>query len=217
MKNEPVVIIGSGGHAKVVIELIRAAGKFQIAGCTGLAGDGFVLDDVPVLGNDSVLRSLLAGGVKKAFVAIGDNRLRVELLGHATEIGFELVNAISPNAVISPSATLGKGIAIMAGAVINASAYIGDGAIINTNASVDHDCVVSNGAHICPASALAGNVKIGSESFLGIGTCVVPGVRVGNRAVIGAGSVVIRDIPDDVTAIGAPARIVSGATTSSRT
>jgi UDP-perosamine 4-acetyltransferase len=209
MEVEPVVIIGSGGHAKVVIELIRAEGKYQIAGCTGLTGGGFVLGDVPILGDDSALPDLFSRGVKKAFVAIGDNPLRVRLLARATEMGFELINAVSPHAVISPSATLGKGIAIMAGAIINASAQIRDGAIINTNAVVDHDCYIDSGAHICPSTALAGNVKIGCETFLGTGTCVVPGVQIGNHVTIGAGSVVVRDIPDDVKAMGVPARIVS--------
>jgi UDP-perosamine 4-acetyltransferase len=213
MKGESVVLIGSGGHAKVVIELIRAEGKYRITGCTGLAPGGFVLDDVPILGTDSILPAILTGGVKKAFLAIGDNHLRVVLLAHALEIGFELINAISPHAVISPSATLGKGIAIMAGVVINASTQIRDGVIINTNASVDHDCYLSEGAHIGPGSALAGNIEIGRESFLGVGTCVIPGVRIGSRAIIGAGSVVIRDIQDDVTAMGVPARVVSRRTT----
>jgi UDP-perosamine 4-acetyltransferase len=215
MKSERVVIIGSGGHAKVVIELIRAEGKYQIEGCTGLTGGGFVLGDVPTLGTDSILPALLAGGVRKAFVAVGDNRLRLRLQAHALQIGFQVINAVSPDAVVSPSATLGKGIAIMAGAVINASSHIADGAIVNTNASVDHDCYIGDGTHICPGCALAGEVKVGCESLLGIGTRVVPGIRIGDRAIIGAGSVVIRDIPDDVTAVGAPARIVKGGKTSS--
>src|ERR1700760_4364823 len=105
MKGESVVIIGSGGHAKVVIELIRAEGKYEIIGCTGLIS-GFVLDDVPILGTDSILPAVLARGVKKAFIAIGDNRLRIALLGQALATGFGLINAISPHAVISPSATL---------------------------------------------------------------------------------------------------------------
>ena len=209
MKPEAVVLIGSGGHAKVVIELVHAEGKYQILGCTGLAEGGFLLGDVPILGTDTVLPTLLARGVKNAFVAIGDNRLRLRLLTQVSEVGFKLINAVSPNAVVSPSAMLGRGIAIMAGAVINASAQIGDGAIINTNAGVDHDCRIGSAAHIGPGSALAGNVEIGRESFLGIGTCVLPGVRIGNRAIIGAGSVVTRDIPDEVTAMGVPARIVS--------
>jgi len=207
MNSEPVVIIGSGGHAKVVIELIRAEGRYQVKGCTGLGESGFVLGDVPILGTDSVLPAMLANGAKKAFVAIGDNHLRLRLLAQVLEMGFELINAVSPNAVVSPSATLGRGIAIMAGAIINASAEIGDGAIINTNAGVDHDCRIGRGAHIGPGSTLAGNVEIGCESFLGARTCVIPGIRIGSRAIVGAGSVVVRDIPDDVTAMGVPARI----------
>ena len=85
--------------------------------------------------------------------------------------------------------------------------FKGDGAIINTNAGVDHDCRIGSGAHIGPGSALAGNVEIGCESFLGAGTCVVPCVRIGSRAIVGAGSVVLRDIPDNVIAMGVPARI----------
>jgi UDP-perosamine 4-acetyltransferase len=158
-------------------------------------------------------RAVLEKGTKKAFIAIGDNRLRLKLLAQVLEMGFELINAISPNAVVSPTAVLGRGIAIMAGAVINASARIGDGAIINTNAGVDHDCWIGNGAHIGPRSALAGNVIVGCEAFLGIGSTVLPGTRIGNRATIGAGSVVLRDIPDDITAVGAPARAVSELTT----
>jgi UDP-perosamine 4-acetyltransferase len=207
MNSEAVVIIGSGGHAKVVIELVRAEGKYHIKGCTGPGGSGFVLGDVPILGTDSVLPALLANGAKKAFVAIGDNHLRLRLIAQVSEMGFELINAVSPDAVVSRSATLGRGIAIMAGAIINASAQIGDGAIINTNAGVDHDCRIGSGAHVGPGSALAGNVEIGCECFLGAGTCVVPGVRIGSRAIVGAGSVVVRDIPDHVMAMGVPARI----------
>jgi UDP-perosamine 4-acetyltransferase len=212
--DKEVVIIGSGGHAQVVIELLRAEGKYQIKGCTGLGESGFVLGDVPILGTDSVLPATLANGATKAFVAIGDNHLRLRLFVQVSEMGFELINAISPDAVVSPSATLGRGIAIMAGAIINASTLIGDGAIINTNAGVDHDCRIGSGAHIGPGSVLAGNVEIGSETFLGVGTCVVPGVRIGSRTIVGAGSVVVRDIPDGVTAMGVPARITSEIKTS---
>jgi len=118
MSSKEVVIIGSGGHAKVVIELVRAEGKYQIKGCTGLGERGFVLGDIPILGSDSVLPAMLANGARKAFVAIGDNHLRLRLLAQVSEMGFEIINAVSPNAVVSPSATLGRGIAIMAGAII---------------------------------------------------------------------------------------------------
>jgi UDP-perosamine 4-acetyltransferase len=209
MNSESVIIIGAGGHAKVVIELMRAKGRYQIAGCTALSKSGSILDNVLILGTDDVLPALLSKGVRKAFIAIGDNLLRLRLLAKVSEMGFELINVVSPNAVVSPSATLGRGIAIMAGAVINASAQIGNGAIINTNASVDHDCCIGDGVHIGPGSALAGNVVVGPESILGAGTTVIPSVRIGRRTIIGAGSVLIRDIPDEATAVGVPARIIS--------
>jgi UDP-perosamine 4-acetyltransferase len=208
MKPETVVIIGAGGHAKVVIELVRAEGKYEVLGCTDLNGGDYVLGDVPILGTDAVLPSLFMQGVKKAFVAVGDNQLRQCLFTHLLKIGFELANAISPNAVISKSARLGRGVAVMAGSVINASAQIGDGAIINTNAGVDHDCRIGDHAHIGPAAALAGNVEVGLGSFIGIGAAILPGVRIGDRVIVGAGSVVIRDIPNGVTAFGVPARVV---------
>jgi UDP-perosamine 4-acetyltransferase len=208
MKPESVVIVGSGGHAKVVIELIRAEGKYQIAGCTGLEENGFVLGDVPIVGNDNVLPTLLSKGIGRAFIAIGDNRLRMRLTTQLSEMGFEIINAISADSVVSPSAMLGRGIAIMAGAIINSGTRIENGAIINTNASVDHDCRVGAGVHVGPGSTLGGNVELGEEAFLGAGATVIPGIRVGRSAIVGAGSVVIRNVPDEVTVAGVPARLI---------
>ena len=208
MKSESVVIVGSGGHAKVVIELIHAEGKYQIMGCTALAERGFVLGDIPILGDDSVLPSLRSEGVSRAFVAIGDNRLRMQLIDQLSQMGFEFVNAVSPHSVVSRSTTLGCGIAIMAGAVINSCAKVEDGAIINTGASVDHDCRIGRGAHVGPGSTLAGNVELAEEVFVGAGTTIIPRIRIGRRAIIGAGSVVIRDLPDEVTVAGVPARLI---------
>ena len=96
----------------------------------------------------------------------------------------------------------------MAGVIINADSEIGDLAIINTGATVDHDCRVSEGVHIAPQCAIAGTVVIGRMSFLGIGTRVIPGVGIGSNVTVGAGGVVIGDIPDNVTAVGVPARII---------
>ena len=208
MKSELVVIAGSGGHAKVVIELIRAEGRYEIAGCTDRAEKGFVLADIPIVGDDSVLPTLLSKGVSRAFVAIGDNRVRMQLTARLIEMGFEIVNAVSPHSVVSPSVTLGHGIAIMAGAVINSCTRIENGAIINTKASVDHDCRIGAGAHVGPGSTLAGNVELGQEAFLGAGTTVIPGIRIGRRTMVGAGSVVIRNVPDEVTVVGVPARLI---------
>lgn len=200
-----VVMIGAGGHAKVCIELLRAMGE-QVAFCIG-AGPATCLG-VPVLNDDADLARLRTQGYTRAFVAVGANRVRTLLGQSARDLGYDLVNAISPHAVVSPSAQLGAGIAIMAGAVVNADTVIGDLAIINTGASVDHDCVIDTGAHLAPQCALAGNVHVGAGAFLGIGCKAVPGVHIGANATLGAGTVIISDIPDGATAVGVPARLI---------
>ena len=206
--NPAIVIVGAGGHAKVCIELFRAMGM-PIACCIG--ADDSVPDclGVPVVRGDHHLQSLRAEGFDRAFIALGSNRLRARLGDIVRALGYSLVNAVSPHAVVSPSAQLGCGIAIMAGAVINASARIGDLAIINTGATVDHDCVIGEAVHLAPQCALAGAVTVGAGSFLGVGCKVIPGVRIGAHATLGAGTVAIRQIADGATAVGVPAREIN--------
>lgn len=201
-----VVIIGGGGHAKVVIESLRAAGKVVAAVIDADATPRDVAG-VPVIGDDAALPGLRAQGLDEAFVAIGDNRLRARLAQGLIEQGFILVNAIHPSAIISPSARLGCGVAVMAGAVINAEVQIGDLAIINTGAVIDHDCRLDTACHLGPASALAGAVSLGARSFLGVGTRVIPNITIGADVVVGAGAVVVCDLPDAVVAVGVPAKI----------
>lgn len=210
MQNQSsVLILGTSGHAKVVIELFLAEQRYQIAGLIDLDPAPRSLLDIPVIGTDSDLPRLRATGIEKAFVAIGDNKKRLEI-GHKLEqLGFDIVNAISPAAVISPTTRLGHGIAIMAGVIINAATQIGNYAIINTRASIDHDGFIGTGAHIAPGVTLAGNVSVGPLAFLGVGTHVIPTISIEEGAIIGAGSCVVRNIPRRALARGVPARVVS--------
>ena len=205
---EPLVVIGGGGHAKVVIELLEDSGAFEIAGCIASGGPESVLG-VPVLGDDSCLARQYAAGIRKAFVAVGDNSLRRRLSKMVADLGFQLVNAVSPRATVSRRAELRSGIAIMAGAVINSCSRIGSGCIVNTGAVVDHDCLIADWAHVAPGSSLAGNVSIGEGAFLGVGTRVIPHISIGAWATVGAGAVVIRDVPSGATAVGVPAKIIA--------
>ncbi|VWX60501.1 UDP-perosamine 4-acetyltransferase [Burkholderiales bacterium 8X] len=201
-----VIVIGAGGHAKVCIELLRAMER-QVAFCIGGDDDagGFCLG-VPVLAGDAHLASLRDRGFGQAFVAIGSNGLRQRLGARALALGFELVNAISPRATLSPTAQLGRGVAVMAGAIVNADSRIADFAIINTAASVDHDGHIGEAAHIAPHCGLAGNVEVGARSFLGIGTKVIPGIVIGPDVVAGAGSVIVSDVAGEARIAGVPAR-----------
>ena len=204
---DAVIVIGSSGHAKVVIELLQAMGD-QVDFCVGDPNSASMCMGLPVLNGDEHLRRLRDEGYSRAFVAVGSNAIRTRLADLTIRLGFRLVNAVSPQAIISPSASLGEGVAVMAGAVINAQAVVEDLAIINTGATVDHDCRIGRGVHIAPQCGLAGNVIVGAGSLLGIGCKVIPNMRIGSEVTIGAGGVVVSEIPDGVVAVGVPARVV---------
>jgi UDP-perosamine 4-acetyltransferase len=203
---DKVVVLGSGGHAVVCIESLAASG-FDVVGVVDRRPDARPLG-VPLLGSDEDLSAIHVDGIESAFVAVGDNRLRGRLMALAKLSGFRLVNAVAPDAHVSPTALLGENIAVMAGAVVNAYTRLGDGVIVNTGAVIDHDGHVEELAHIGPGCALAGKVTVDKGAFLGVGSSVIPGCRVGRWSQLGAGSVVIGDIADGVLAMGVPAREV---------
>lgn len=202
-----IVIVGAGGHAKVCIELLQAMGE-EVSYCIG--NDDSVKEclGLPVLQGNQTIQALYEEGYSRIFIAIGLNSAREQLAALALAQGYQLVNAISPKAIISPSASIGRGVAIMASAVINAETTIDDLAIINTGATIDHDCRIGKAVHIAPQSALAGNVRIGAQSFLGLGSKVLPNLEIGEKTMIGAGSVVISNINSAATAVGVPAVII---------
>jgi UDP-perosamine 4-acetyltransferase len=203
----PIVVAGAGGHAKVVIDILRAEGCWTIVGLTAAAPAPCEVLGVPVLGDDEeVLPRLRREGIDTAFVALGENAVRLAVAGRCAAWGFAFANAVCPSAVVSPNARLGVGIAVMPRAVINAGAAIADFAIVNTAASVDHDCVVGEGAHVGPGANLAGWVRVGARTLIGVGAAVAPRVEIGADAVIGAGAAVVRPVPPHAVARGVPAR-----------
>jgi UDP-perosamine 4-acetyltransferase len=203
-----VILIGAGGHAKVVIELLREAGE-RIDFCVGGPESVDTCMGVAVLKGDEYLRKLRTEGYAKSFVAIGSNGTRQQLARVARDLGYQLLSAVSPKAMVSPSAQIGQGTAIMAGTVVNADTVVEDLVIVNTGATIDHDCRIGEAAHIGPRCALAGNVHVGERSLLGVGCAVIPEVTIGSDVTIGAGAVVIADIPAGATAVGIPAKIVN--------
>jgi UDP-perosamine 4-acetyltransferase len=204
-----VVVIGGGGHAKVVIDVLRADGWRPI-GVLDPRPSSADVAGVPLLGGDELLPKLRADGVAAAIVAIGDNMVRLRV-GRALEAqGFALATAVHPTAAISPSARLGVGVVVMAQAAINPEAAIGDLAIVNTGAIVEHDCVVGEAAHLAPRTAIGGAVRVGAAALLGIGAVARPGAVIGAGATVGAGSLVLGEIPPGAVVCGVPARPVRG-------
>jgi UDP-perosamine 4-acetyltransferase len=203
---QPLVVLGGGGHAKVIIEILEECGRWKILGYLNNTGSGPDLCGYPCLGNDAMMGRLRRSGVRYVFVGVGDNRLRRALLLQALEAGFTVPSAISRKACVSRRAHVRQGVAVMAGAVVQADAELSDGAIINTGASVDHDCRVGPFAHICPGTHLAGSVNVGEGALLGTGCSVIPGLRIGAWAIVGAGAAVVTDVAENTTVVGVPAR-----------
>jgi UDP-perosamine 4-acetyltransferase len=199
-------MIGGGGHAKVVIEILQSMSVYEIVGYVDRKSGTPVLGCC-FLGTDELLPHLLREGITDAFVALGDNAMRLELAESVAAQGFEMPSAVSPAAAISPSARIGRGVAIMSGVAINACAAIEDYAIINTRASIDHDSIVGKAAHVAPGAAICGNVSIGELALIGAGVSIIPDITVGARAKVGAGAAVLCDVPADAIAVGVPARI----------
>lgn len=205
-----VIIIGAGGHGMVVLDILRAAGKYRPVGFVD--NNPSLLDSyvcgLPVLGPINALPRLHRQRMRHAIIAVGDNRQRLGQLAAMEGHGFELVNAVHPTAFVSPRASIGRGVVIAPGARVIIEATIGDLAIINTAAIVEHECDVGEGAHVCPGAILAGRVRIGRGAFVGIGAQVIQCRTVGDFAVVGAGAAVIHDVPDGATVVGVPAGAV---------
>lgn len=202
-----LVILGGGGHAKVVIDMARRLGAWRIAGvlddAPGVAGT--MVLGCPVLGGTERLRDF-AGGYAAFVVAIGANAVRQRLQERATASGLHAAALIHPAAIVADSAVVAPGAVVMAGAVINADAKIGDGAIVNTGALIDHDCCLREYSHVAPGAALCGAVTVGARTLVGVGASVIPGISIGDDCVIGAGSAVVHPVSSRAKVAGVPAR-----------
>ena len=208
-----VIGLGAGGHAKVVIEILRLMGGYELAGLLDPRQElwGTEVLGNPVLGDDSLIPELYEQGVRHAFIGlgtVGDARPRSRLCDKARRQSLQIAKAIHPQAVIASSVKMGRGPTIMAGAVINAAAQLGDDVIINTGAIVEHDCVIGDHVHIAPGAHISGGVHVGSLAHIGVGATIIQGVHVGDGALVGAGTVVLRDVPPNVTVFGTPARVI---------
>ena len=207
-----VVGFGAGGHAKVVIEILRSMQEYEIAGLLEARKElwGTKVLGVEVLGDDSTMAQLKQRDIDHAFIGVGtvgDAQPRRQLYEKVSAFGFQIVPAIHAAAVVSSSAKIGDGPTIMAGAIVNADAVVGKNVIVNTGAIVEHDCVIGDHVHIATGARLAGGVHVGSGAHIGAGAIVRQEIRIGEGAIVGAGAVVVKDVPDGTTVIGVPARI----------
>ena len=202
-----LLIYGSSGHAKVVLDAALGSGVYRIAG---------LLDDDPGRHGRVVLGVRVLGGFHELereahrrcqiVLAVGSNPARQELWRRLEPLGFTFARVVHPAAVVGQEVSLGAGIVVFAGAVINPGSTIGDHVIINTGATVDHDCQVGDFSHISPGAHLAGGVHVGTLAHVGIGASVIPGITIGEGATVAAGAAVVGNVAPGKTVGGVPAQ-----------
>lgn len=208
-----VIGLGAGGHAKVVIEILRLIEGYELVGLLDPKQElwGAEVLDLPILGDDSLISRLCSQGIGHAFIGlgtVGDTNPRRKLYEKACDSGLEIVNAVHPQATISRSAKIGQGVTVMADAVINADARLGENVIVNTGAIVEHDCIIGDHVHIATGARLGSTVQVGEGSHIGMSACVRQGITIGPNSIVGAGAVVVDDVPEGVVVVGVPAAIL---------
>lgn len=205
--HKPLILLGAGGHAKVLLSLLQANG-FEVIGVTApeLTESGaHEWRGIPVLhvGDDITAYPLLQVGLVNG---VGEQHARRRLFERFKAKGYYFPVLIHPNAWVDPSATLDEGVQVMAGAVVQVDACLGKNVIVNTKASVDHDCVIEDHVHIAPGASVCGHVHVKTGAFIASGVTIVIGIQVGESAVAGAGASIVRDIDPGTVVLPAPVR-----------
>jgi len=211
MNKKRLILIGGGGHCKVVISILKKLKNLDIVGVIDNYKVGDSVEGIKVIGTDENLEDFYKEGIQYALITIGsvkDNRKRWNLFKMTQKIGCKFPIIISPEAIVDDSVEIGEGTVIMPGCIVNIDSTIGKNTIINTGATIDHDCKIGNHCHIAPGVHVSGGVEVGDLSFIGIGSTIIQGIKIGKNVTLGAGSVVIKDIPDKVVAVGNPAKIM---------
>jgi len=200
-----LLIIGAGGHGKVVADTALLLGWKHVAFLDDRAatlGSPLGLAIVGTLGD----LTAQARAFSSAIVAIGEAKRRLELTDRCRRSGLDVVSIVHPMAFVSKFASIGPGSVVFAQSAVNVDARIGAACIVNTGATVDHDCLIGDGVHICPGAHLAGGVRVGDRSWVGIAATIRQGITIGRDATVGAGAVVVADVADGSTVVGVPAK-----------
>ena len=203
-----VVVIGGGGHAKVLIAVLHKLG-WDVVGYADRDDRGAILGAARLGGDDALTAALTGHPDCAALVGVGKidaSSLRLRLQRDAAALGFETPVVISPHALVNEDVRLGPGTMVFDGVVVNSGSAIGAACILNTNATVEHDCVLGDDVHVAPGATVSGGTRIGDHCMVGAGAIVIQGVSICAGCVLGAGAVVIADISEPGVYVGSPVR-----------
>ncbi|WP_274362523.1 acetyltransferase [Paenibacillus thermotolerans] len=207
----PLVLLGGGGHAKVVAETALSQGN-TIIGYTDLElrPDMTRMFGLRYLGTDEIFA---CEGVTDIYLlngmgSVGKSLIRAELFVDFNRKGYKFATVVHSSAIVSPRSNISEGVQIMAGAVIQSGTVIGRNSIVNTGSKVDHDCRIGEHVHIAPGVTICGNVTVGDRVHIGAGSTVIQGITIGENSIVGAGAVILNDIPPNTLVVGVPGKEV---------
>lgn len=206
---KPVIIIGAGDHAKVLLDILLEQNVNVIGLTDKNISKGTCIYGVSVIGDDSEILKYKTDEIElvNGIGSVGNTSIRQKVFSSLKEKGYVFRSVIHETAILSKRARLGEGVQLLAGAIVNTESEIGDNTIINTKTSIDHGCIIGKHCHIAPGSVLSGCVTVGNGTHIGTGSSIIQGINIGSNVLIGAGSVVVNDVPDNVTVFGVPAKV----------
>lgn len=207
---KPVVILGAGGHAHVVIDCLLQNGIQIIAVADKIATKKNFIEGIPIIAEEELITSYLPTEVVlvNGIGSTQSTTIRTAIYRKFKSLGYQFCQVIHPQTIISPRTIIGEGSQIMAGAVIQPGTVIKENSVINTGVSVDHDCEIGENVHLAPGATVSGGVHIGKGTHVGTGAIIIQGVKIGSYSLVAAGAVVLNDVPSDAIVMGIPARVV---------
>ena len=209
-KDLPLIVIGGGGHAKVLVSALLLLGR-KVLGFVDVNASVPDLLGLRNLGNDDAVSAYPPENVRlvNGVGSIHSTLQRRKIYLRFVEKRYVFETIIHPSATVSPYVEIGAGAQIMAGAVVQPGSRLGVNSIVNTGACVDHDCVIDAHVHIAPGATLSGEIHVAEGCHIGTGATIIQGIQIGAASVVGAGAVVIRDVPANVTVLGVPAALLA--------
>jgi UDP-perosamine 4-acetyltransferase len=208
-KKRKTLIVGAGGHARVVASLLMKQPDIEVVGVVDRTNQhmGERVGNFYIVTSFDDLSLWYDRDIHYAAIALGNVQERAEAFATLKQIGFKVVSAIHRSSIIEDDVELGEGVTICAGVILATQTKIGKNVLINTGTVIDHESVIGDHSHVAPGCRIAGRVCIGERTFMGIGVTVKEKLRIGSRCTIGAGAVVLSSIPDDSIAYGVTASL----------
>ena len=207
----PIIVIGGGGHAKVLIESLQLQ-KRSILGITDSNENkkGSTLFGVPIIGDDNMILQHPPKSIQlvNGIGAVQNTTVRGKIFNFFKKHNYSFAQVIHPSCILSPDIELSEGVQMMAGTIIQPGTLVGSNTIINTKTTIDHDCTIGDHVHLAPGVTINGAVQIHNGVLIGTGATILQTVSIGENSIIGAGSVVIDDVPNDVKMVGIPANLI---------